>query len=105
MLQPAGEKAQSYIQQSTQDQGMEEVGRWFVGGIRQPMLHRGAHHKEQNTDCGCPQRAFTAEKTVVDGAGDEADATVFQQHRAVMKLETVAHAVVGGQKKVSGYEN
>ena len=91
VLQSASEEPQPDREQGAQYQGAQQPAVLFLRVVAEPMLHGSTDHKQHYADGGGPQGALAAEKAVVDGAGDEADAAVLEQHRAVVVLKSKGH--------------
>jgi hypothetical protein len=90
-VQAPREEAQANRQQSAQCQGTNQALIALLRTVAEPMFERRAKDKEHDADCRSPERAFAAEKTVVDGPRDETDAAVLEQHRTVVVLKGKRH--------------
>jgi len=105
VLQAAGEKAQPDRQQAANGQGLHEAGLWRLGVHGLPAVFQpGPKHEQNHADRGGPHGAFAAEKAVVDGARDEADARVLEQHRTMVLLKRRSHVCHPVRKRIREFK-
>jgi len=91
VLQTTREEAQANGQQRAQHQCLHQAGSRCCSVVGLVVFQPSAKHEEHDADGGCPQGPCAAEKAMVHGARNEADARVFEEHGPVMKLKRNSH--------------